>query len=547
MIKRVGRFLRLASPYDNPLAQQRATGLFVLTWALVALWAVWLALVAAPALLDGGALNSLALPALVGPLALVATLIALQTHRLTLASWLFVGLLVVLCVPPTLDITLTPESSLITPAQLVIPLVAAGLLFDRRGLSIIVLLLLATTVLRGYMQGNAFGAVSDDLPAVAVVLAAVAALMFFFGGQLGQAIERMLHERAVLRGSSGFIHTLATSRDESALLTRAIDQLRDSMGYTHAQIFVIYDNEIQRIIRRGLDTQTVGTVYRVPQADRNVITEMTRTMAPVMSDSRDSRSRLVAPAQAALTLPVQAGDRLLAAVDVHTDRSTFSADEVSALADLATQLGMHLAELRLVADLRQTVREQEAALTAGPRRSATPQRLSGAGQTQHESIFGFNMEMGVGGPSVIRANQLSADLQAAINSPEPFVEVAGDVQHLFLPVQYRGQTIGAMTFDVPADHPIGERQLELARIVSERFGQAVENARLFEQSQAQALREHKANEVANTLISATDVRAVLALAAETFNEAMGAVSTRVVLQPEQAKPIPSERPEGVAP
>ncbi len=43
------------------------------------------------------------------------------------------------------------------------------------------------------------------------------------------------------------------------------------------------------------------------------------------------------------------------------------------------------------------------------------------------------------------------------------------------------------------------------------------------------------------------IGAVLALATETFNEAMGAVSTRVTLIPDQAEATPTEDPEGVAP
>jgi GAF domain-containing protein len=546
MIERVGRFFRLTPHFDNPLAQQRANGLFVLTWLLVLGWAIWLALVAAPELIAGTTPGALALPVLAGPLALVATLIALQTRRLALASWLFVGLLLVLCLTPTLDMTATASYLLATPAQLVIPLVAAGLLLDRRGLTLIILLVAATVGLRAYMENNALGGVSTDLPGVAVALVAVAALLLLFGGQLSEALRRILHERSALRGSSGFVHTMMASRDESALLMHTVDLLRDEMGYPHAQIFIIYDNTIQRIVRRGLETQAAGMVFRVPQADQDVITALVQTRAAVLSSTLEARSRLVAPAQTALTLPVQAGERLLAALDVHSTRERFSDDEVKALTDLAAQLGAHLAELRLVADLRQTVREQEAALMAGPQRGAN-RRLIAPTTRQQEPILGFNFENDAGGTSILRASQMTASLQTALDSAEPFIERIDDIQRLHLPVKYRGEKIGAMTFDIPAERPLGPQQVELARIVSERFGQAVENARLFEQSQSQAQREHKASEVANTLISATDVRAVLALAAETFNEAMGAVSTRVVLQPEQAESTHSERPEGVAP
>jgi hypothetical protein len=60
----------------------------------------------------------------------------------------------------------------------------------------------------------------------------------------------------------------------------------------------------------------------------------------------------------------------------------------------------------------------------------------------------------------------------------------------------------------------------------------LENKRLFEQSRAQALRESKANQVGNLLLSSTDIETVLNLAAQNFNEALGAVQTKIHLQPE---------------
>jgi GAF domain-containing protein len=72
----------------------------------------------------------------------------------------------------------------------------------------------------------------------------------------------------------------------------------------------------------------------------------------------------------------------------------------------------------------------------------------------------------------------------------------------------------------------------VATTVAERLALALENTRLFEQSQSQALRERKASEVATALIGATDVRVVLNMAAEQFKDALGAVNTRIYIQPE---------------
>jgi hypothetical protein len=45
-------------------------------------------------------------------------------------------------------------------------------------------------------------------------------------------------------------------------------------------------------------------------------------------------------------------------------------------------------------------------------------------------------------------------------------------------------------------------------------------------------REQKASEITSQLIGSTDVRAVLDLAADQFREALGAVNTRIFIQPD---------------
>jgi GAF domain-containing protein len=124
-------------------------------------------------------------------------------------------------------------------------------------------------------------------------------------------------------------------------------------------------------------------------------------------------------------------------------------------------------------------------------------------------------------------------MRAVLRDGAAHVEIQGDEQIVSLPILFRGETLGAISFAVPAERPVSERSLEMAQIVVNRLSLALENTRLFEQSQMQALRERKASDVAQQLISANDVRSVLNLAAESFNQALGAVRTRVYLQPDR--------------
>ena len=94
---------------------------------------------------------------------------------------------------------------------------------------------------------------------------------------------------------------------------------------------------------------------------------------------------------------------------------------------------------------------------------------------------------------------------------------------------------------MPSNRPITRRQIEIMRNVIQRLALALDNKRLFEQSQSQAQRESKANEIASLLLSSTDMDTVLRLAATNFNDALGAIQTHIELFSEVALSTQEER------
>jgi GAF domain-containing protein len=152
-------------------------------------------------------------------------------------------------------------------------------------------------------------------------------------------------------------------------------------------------------------------------------------------------------------------------------------------------------------------------------------------QQRNLEYLGFDMSDAADEPTL--GTSLPPELRSALRTGEITVEVVDNYQLVSVPILLRGRTIGAMSFKVPEGaQTIGIRQTELIRSVVQRLGLALENKRLFEQSRAQAQRESKANQVGNLLLSSTDIETVLNLAAQNFNEALGAVQTKIHLQPE---------------
>jgi GAF domain-containing protein len=110
-------------------------------------------------------------------------------------------------------------------------------------------------------------------------------------------------------------------------------------------------------------------------------------------------------------------------------------------------------------------------------------------------------------------------------------------QTIAVPLRVHGQVIGAMEFELGDDGALSPEELGLIQQVGERFGMAVENARLYEESQRVAQREALVNEISARLQSTNNVEAVLAEAARSLQQSLnaGKVSIRLGTPPAQNK------------
>jgi GAF domain-containing protein len=173
---------------------------------------------------------------------------------------------------------------------------------------------------------------------------------------------------------------------------------------------------------------------------------------------------------------------------------------------------------RFLSQMSELQRRSESAAVLGWSRY-----LQGRGQEG----FGFDFERG----SIVPASDLPESIRQTVERGDISIQQHDGEQIVNVPITLRDQQLGALTFSIPADRGVNERQIEMLRTVANRLSVALENNRLFEQTQAQAQRERKASEIGSLLLGETDIEAVLELAAENLNEALGAVHTRVYLEP----------------
>jgi GAF domain-containing protein len=103
---------------------------------------------------------------------------------------------------------------------------------------------------------------------------------------------------------------------------------------------------------------------------------------------------------------------------------------------------------------------------------------------------------------------------------------------LALPVSLRGQTIGAIEWDIPRS-AYNENTLQLAHDLAARFAITADNTRLFEQSQRLASRERLVNEITSKLTQQTNVTQILQVAVKELGQALRVPQTSIRLAKSQ--------------
>ncbi|MDZ4771144.1 MAG: hypothetical protein SGJ24_18645 [Chloroflexota bacterium] len=530
--------------YNDPVEKQRARALLTMTWIGSLIWLAIYILLILPLILSGGLLTSgyLFIYMTLLPIVLVLIYIAVQQGRLRTAATLFVGNFLALSVP--LGLVAYVDIIQLLP---VLGLVAAGVLLDRRGLvvvTIICMISIALTTL-GYQASvttlDRFipaETASNEFIAMSGHVLLIAAFLYAFNG----TPERIARETNVIAEQWRAIGVLSarSAVDEASAIDGALRIAQRDLRFNVVQVFLMTDRaggtRRFRLTENGLLTLDV-----VPDT---VIQEVLTRFEPVIVRGSDRRAadHLVNPALISITLPIQFEGTLLGALDVQSARAIETdAMRLAVLDNLATQLGRGLAQLRRFTALENDVRDQESSAQRLRAQIADLQRRAEGTTTSGwerylrgfgVAGYGYDMDGAKSGGTLITANDLPPAVRASLERGELHIVRAADHQVISAPIGYRGQMLGAMVFEVPVSRSIGAAEIDLVNTIADRLGNALENNRLFEQNQAQAQRERKANDVGGLLLTATDIEQMLTLAAEAFNEALGATHTRVSVQTE---------------
>ncbi len=540
-------FFRVQFTYSNRLEARLASLLLYSSMAFFLAAGIYSVISVIPWIIEN---NTIDLLTLVVPLVAIASIgvyILIQGGQLTAARALFIGSITLAALsilfqwPREL-----PNLGDIDNVVLLIPVIASGLILGRRGLltvtliTIIALLLAAlgqTTNTAQIITVPANEALYQLMVLLIVVVVLAGMLLAFASG-----IERIASEALRINQRRDWIHRLNQGLqdiegNERDVLKAALNRINSEMPGIQTEIYLM--DEAGNLFR-GIAAVNMQR-DRVLLSDGSHISEAVRNRAGYLvtrNDVTDLRRYLNQASSEGVALPLLEGQQILGVIDFQK-ADAFERDQMETLALLAEQVALSYRQSRDRNRMTQQLREQNVTLDNLREQLATfvkqeQQRTVGVWQQyvqgRGRKIIGFDMEAGSAQP--VPSVWVPGGVAEAVRTGAMQTEQRDGEQVVSIPIRFRDQSLGAMSFTLPSERPVSQQQLEVAKVVSERLALALENSRLFEQSQAQAHRERRVNDINALLIGSTDVQAVLNLAAENFNEALGAINTRIYIQPQ---------------
>lgn len=322
------------------------------------------------------------------------------------------------------------------------------------------------------------------------------------------------------------------------VLTDAVEQVRQQYpSIYHAQIFLI--DERREFARLSASTGKAGRLmlqrgHRLEIGSQSVIGQVTFTGKPIIAvagsqDSVHKRNEFLPDTVVEAAFPLRVGENIIGALDLQSDQQDgIKQGEAPLFQSLADSIAIAIDNARLFEEAEARIQENQQLLEQARESAREVERLNRQliGQAWEHYLTGkrgtLNLNMDYDGTDVHPNDEWTNSLARALRANEIIERVEYDVRLVSVPLRIRGQVIGAMEFELDDAEPLSAEDLDLIEKVGERFGLAVENSRLFEESQRLAQREALVNAISTRLQASNNVETVLTEAARSLEETLGA-------------------------
>ncbi len=338
---------------------------------------------------------------------------------------------------------------------------------------------------------------------------------------------RELEKRAAYLSAAAAVGNAATriTRLED-LLTPVTHLISEQFGFYHVGIFLLDDSREFAVLQAANSEggwRMLARGHRLKVGEQGLVGYVTSAGKPRIQQHLGEDSAYYANpdlphTRSELVLPLQAGGELLGALDVQsTEDEAFNEEDINVLQVLADQVALAIENARLFEQLHQSIESERRAFGEISRTAWAEILRARSLAAVHSDAKGITL----------LDTDWSAESRRALDRGElvhPGLSSDGQTYPLFVPIRVRGNiVVGVLETSKTITQGDWTRlELETLQSLAEQLGIALENARLFEQSQRLAQRERIAAEVSSKVWSSSDVETILQTAVQELGRALNA-------------------------
>lgn len=319
-------------------------------------------------------------------------------------------------------------------------------------------------------------------------------------------LERRIVQIQTAADISRAISNLASSQD---LLNQVVGLLTERFGLYYAGVFLLDEHSEYAVLKAGsgeAGKEMLARHHRLLVGGESMIGWATANHKPrIALDVGQEAVRFNNPylpaTRSEMALPILAGEKVLGAITIQsTEQAAFDTADITVLEGIADSLGIALENLRLLSETQQNLAEIQALHS---------QYLTKAWSELSEQ------------PS---------DLEYVFEAGD--LETADQSRSIEVPLTLRNQVIGSLILETGSEG-LTPAQEALVNSVSTQAALALENIRLFQESQRQADRDRIAANISSSVWASVDIDAILRNSLKDLGRALNASGGVIQLKVEK--------------
>lgn len=343
-----------------------------------------------------------------------------------------------------------------------------------------------------------------------------------------QNLEEKVQERTAeletrmtqLRASTLTARAIAETQEFSELLINAANLIAERFEYYHVGIFILDEQKRNAYLQASsseIGKSMLGQLFRIEPDRKNPLSTAIETNRVLITSDLDKSNFVRDPnfpiTRSRMIIPLSVRGNQIGIIDIHSDQPrAFSSEDAEILQTLADLTAISFDNVRLLAETRNLLSQLEASTAIQTQRTWTKFT------SRQKSAYQYT-------PAGVRP----------IFSQE---KVSGS-DGLYMPIVLHGQEIGRIKLKKRKGTASewSERERDLVEKISNQVALALENSRLVDEAQKNALRNQMIASFSTNVRETLDVDAVIRTAATELRKVFDLKEAEIVIgQAEITKP-----------